>query len=381
MKILFVTDLYPVKQGEKNCPLTLHRFVANWIQLKNQVDVIRPNFLLNSFLRGKVFHKNGFYEYENVRIFNVNYFSPFLFDITKKLPTEIDLKSYDIIVAHMPSGIILANKIAKKYNIPLVCGVHCSDIEILTKLMYRFYFKKKLEEAYKNSKKIACRSFVLQKKFCELYPDLADKTFVAPSGISVVGINSPLPYPPPQGGRRTDKTPTYEPLTSNLSPLTIITCANLIKRKNVNKLILAINDLENFELKVIGEGKELSKLRKIASKNVKFVGKISNKEVLEQMKNSHIFILPSVKETFGMVYLEAMASGCITVCTKDDGIDGIIKDGENGFLCEPTIEGIKEILLKIKNFEDKEKIVQNSINTAKSFCEQNCALNYLENIK
>ncbi len=361
MKILFVTDLYPLTKGEKNCPLTLHRFVANWIQFKHHVDVIRPNFLLNSFLRGKVFHKNGFYEYENVRIFNVNYFSPFLGDITKKLPIEIDLKSYDIIVTHMPSGIIWANKIAKEYNIPLVCAVHCSDIEVLTNPVYKFYFKKKLEDAYKNSKKIACRSFVLQKKFCELYPDLADKTFVAPSGINISFTYSPI------------HLFTY-------SPIKIITCANLIKRKNIDKLIKAVNDLEDFELTVIGEGPELIKLRKIASKNIKFVGKISNEEVLEQMKNSHIFVLPSVRETFGMVYLEAMASECITVCTKSDGIDGIIKDGENGFLCEPTTQKIKETLIKIKNFEDKEKIIQNSINTAKSFCEQNCALNYLENV-
>lgn len=375
MKILFVTDLYPIKQGERNCPLTLHRFVANWIQSGNKVDVIRPNFLPNSFLRGKVFYKNGFYEYENVRIFNVNYFSPFLFDITKKLSTEIDLKSYDIIVAHMPSGAIFANKLAKIAQKPIVCAVHCSDIEVLTKPMYKVYFKKKLEEAYKNSKKIACRSFVLQKKFCKLYPDLADKTFVAPSGISVVGVETPTCVDVGQ------VCPTYKPLTSHFSPFTILTCANLIKRKNVDKLILAVNDLAGFELTVIGQGKELSRLRKIASKNVKFVGKISNKEVLEQMKNSHIFILPSIRETFGMVYLEAMASGCITVCTKDDGIDGIIKDGENGFLCEPTIQKIKEILIKIKNLENKEKIIQNSINTAKSFCEQNCALNYLENIK
>lgn len=361
MKILFISDLYPLKEDEKNCPLTLHRFVANWIQLKNQVDVIRPNFLINSFLRGKKFYKNGFYKYDGVRIFNVNYFSPFWFNVTKKLPKEIDLANYDIIVAHMPSGAIFARKAAKIAQKPLVCGVHCSDIEILTNPFYGFYFKKKLENAYSAAKKIACRSFVLQKKFCKLYPDWAEKTFVAPSGI-----NTPL---------------SSSSVTSHLSPFTVITCANLIKRKNIDKLILAINDLKEFKLTVIGEGPELEKLKKPALENVKFTGKISNAEVLRQMKNSRIFILPSVKETFGMVYLEAMASGCITVCTKNDGIDGIIIDGENGFLCEPSVKEIKETLIKIKNFEDKGEIINNALKTIQSYCEENCALNYLENIK
>ena len=75
---------------------------------------------------------------------------------------------------------------------------------------------------------------------------------------------------------------------------------------------------------------------------------IVNDEVIKNMRESDIFILPSVNETFGMVYLEAMASGCITVCTKNDGIAGIIKDGENGFLTEP--ENINETLKKIKYF-------------------------------
>ena len=39
-------------------------------------------------------------------------------------------------------------------------------------------------------------------------------------------------------------------------------------------------------------------------------------------------------KTFGLVYLEAMARGCITVASRDEGFDGIIQDGVNGFLCK-----------------------------------------------
>jgi len=361
MKILFITDLYPIKQGEATTAVTLHNFVFEWIRQGNEVDVIKPNFILNSFLRKKPFYKDGFYDYQGVRIFNVNYFTPFLFDFTKKLPKELDFESYDVIISHMPSGIIFANKLAKTIKKPLVCGVHASDIEVMTNPIYKFYFKSQLQEGYKNAKKIACRSFVLQKKFNALMPEFAEKTFVAASGIDCIGAPSPR--------------------TFSDSAIKVLTCANLIKRKNIDKLILAIKDLDEFELKVMGSGAELNKLKKITAKNVEFSGQLPHKKVLKEMRNSDIFILPSINETFGMVYLEAMASGCVTVCTENDGVDGIINDGENGFLCPATAEGIKETLLKIKSSENIEKILQKSFETIKDYTSEKCAKNYLEKIE
>ena len=74
MKILLITDLYPIKRGDSNSPLTLHNFAFEWIKQGHKVDVVKPNFLFNSFVRKKPFYKTGFYEYEGVKIFNVNYF-------------------------------------------------------------------------------------------------------------------------------------------------------------------------------------------------------------------------------------------------------------------------------------------------------------------
>lgn len=363
-KILFVTDLFPIKETEIKTPLTLHNFVSQWIKQGHQVDVIKPNFILNSFLRKKPFYNDGVYTYQDIKILNLNYFTPFLFNIAKKIPAEYDISSYDFIVAHMPSGIIFANKLAKMYNKPLICAVHSSDIEVLTNPVFKFYFKKKMEEAYKNAHKIACRSFVLQKKFSEIYPELAEKTFVAASGIDVSAKEN-------------------SQFAAHSSQLTVLTCANLIKRKNIDKLIFAINDLKDFRLTVIGDGSELKFLKKIAGENVQFKGHLPHKEVLKEMQKSDIFILPSINETFGMVYLEAMACGCITICTKNDGIDGIIEDSQNGFLTEPNVEGIKSTLLRIKklaeNPENIYKIRENAYRTLKEFSFRNCAEKYLEN--
>ena len=49
MKILVITDLYPIKEDEKFTPRTIESFVKGWKNLGHEVRVIKPNFLLNSF--------------------------------------------------------------------------------------------------------------------------------------------------------------------------------------------------------------------------------------------------------------------------------------------------------------------------------------------
>lgn len=347
MKILFVTDLYPVREDEKYTPKTLYSFVKEWKKMGHTVNVLKPNFLFNSFLRKKPFYKIG--QYGNV--FNANYITPFLFDTTKKLP-HFD---YDVIVAHMPSGIIFSNKLQGKK----ICAVHVSDLEVLTKPIYSVYFKSQMEKAYQNADGIACRSQVLKNKFLKLYPQYAQKTFLCESGTD------------------------FEPiLRTNILRKNILTCANLIKRKNIDKLIMAINEMPDYTLTVIGDGKEIKNLKRIAQKNIKFTGHLEHSQVIEEMKKSDIFILPSVNETFGMTYLEAMTCGCITVGIENEGIDGIIKNEENGFLIKPNKDDIKNVLDKISNFNKQQlkNILQNCYNTVICYNSAHCAEKYLENI-
>ena len=381
MNILFITDLYPVKSDEKTTPRTLLTFVEEWKKMGHNVDVLKPNFIFNSFLRGKPFYKSGKYG----DVFNINYWTPFLGNVKSKLP---NLPKYDIVVAHMPSGILFADKL----GLPFVAGIHNSDIEVLTSPLYKIHFKPRLEKALKNARAIACRSFVLRDKLLKLYPEFENKVFVAPSGIDK---KAAMFLDAKQNEKHSADTNfsrftshislssdmNHSLLTTHHSPIKVLTCAHFKKRKNIDKVIKACKWLECFELTVIGDGKERKKLEKI-DKNVIFTGRLPHDEVLAKMRNSDIFVLPSVGETFGMVYLEAMASGCITVCTKGDGIDGIIKDRENGFLTEPNSESVKETLLNIKNLtkEELNSLYTNSFNTIQHYTSTLCAERYLQQI-
>lgn len=392
MNILFITDLYPVKSDEKTTPRTLLTFVEEWKKMGHNVDILKPNFILNSFLRGKPFYKSGQYG----DVFNINYWTPFWFDVKRKFNgnsrlgtlAQLNKHNYNIVVAHMPSGILFADKL----GLPFVAGIHNSDIEVLTNPLYKIHFKPRLEKALKNAKAIACRSFVLQDKLLKLYPEFEEKTFVAPSGIDK---KAAMFLDAKQNEKHSADTNfsrftshislssdmNHSLLTTHHSPIKVLTCAHFKKRKNIDKVIKACKGLECFELTVIGDGKERKKLEKI-DKNVIFTGRLPHDEVLAKMRNSDIFVLPSVGETFGMVYLEAMASGCITVCTKGDGIDGIIKDRENGFLTEPNSESVKETLLNIKNLtkEELNSLYTNSFNTIQHYTSTLCAERYLQQI-
>ena len=212
MKILVITDLYPIKDEEKFTPKTIKNFVEAWKNLGHEIRIIKPNFLFNSFLRKKPFYKSGIYG--NVE--NINYFLPFVGNIKNKIKTKFEP---DIVIAHMPSGLIFANKI----DLPFVAGVHVSDLEVLSNPIYSIYFKSELEKAYKNATKIACRSEALKKKFLKLYPQYEDKTFVCYSGIDV------------------------EPIKRIWQPkgrVKVLTCANLIKRKNVDLVIKECEKLD-----------------------------------------------------------------------------------------------------------------------------------------
>ena len=355
MKILFATDLYPVSDNEKTTPRTLYNFVQGFKAAGVDVDVIKPNFILNSFLRKKPFYKTGHYN----DVFNINYHTPFLGDVSKK--TKIHSMP-DVIVSHMPSGTIFAYKLAEKYNLPLICGIHVSDLEILTNPLYAIYFKPLLIKAFRKAKLLACRSEIIKKRLINLYPEFEEKIFTAYSGVDENCIVN-----------RTD-----EGLHNKIK---VLTCANFKKRKNIDKVIKACKGLESFDLTVIGEGRLRKRLESI-DKNVTFTGHLTRKEVLEHMRESDIFVLPSVGETLGMVYLEAMASGCITVATINDGVDGIIKNNANGFLTTPDENKIKDILLNIKNM-DKEALKTlrcNSYNTIKNFTQKAMCENYLQQI-
>ena len=84
-------------------------------------------------------------------------------------------------------------------------------------------------------------------------------------------------------------------------------------------------------LRVIGDGPELPRLRKLAGPGVTFSGWISSEEIREAYRQSGVVLLPGV-EDFGIVPLEAQACGRPVVAVAEGGALETVVDGVTGAL-------------------------------------------------
>lgn len=118
--------------------------------------------------------------------------------------------------------------------------------------------------------------------------------------------------------------------------------------------------------------------------NVSFTGQIPRDEIIKYYDKSQVFILISKSEAFGLVYLEAMSRGCICIGTRGQGIDGVIVDGENGFLCGGgDATELASVIHRINTLSiaDKERISNAARNTAERLSDFNVAKMYIEAVE
>lgn len=127
----------------------------------------------------------------------------------------------------------------------------------------------------------------------------------------------------------------------NAHTMHILYAGQLIPLKNVDSLIRAFKQLSfDAELTIIGDGSERDALIQLADgdERISFAGWLPREQVLEHMCRADVFAMISSPETYGLVYLEAVAQGCIAIASRGEGFDGLIEDGKNGFLCAPGNE-------------------------------------------
>ena len=119
------------------------------------------------------------------------------------------------------------------------------------------------------------------------------------------------------------------------------------------------------------------------NENVCFTGKVPREDIIKYYDRSDCFILISRGEVFGLVYLEAMSRGCITIAGKGEGMEGIIEHGVNGFLCEPgNVVELASIIRHINSLTAEEKLIisKNAEAKAKELSDYNVAKDYIDSV-
>ncbi len=170
---------------------------------------------------------------------------------------------------------------------------------------------------------------------------------VVPNGIDLKRISEIEP----EGGRNAAETgrKIYD----------IIFAGRLIKEKNVDSLVRAVtflkSDFPGIRCCIVGDGPEREALVKLADElgvrgNVDFAGFQKYEALIAKIKASKVLVLPSSREGFGMVVIEAFACGVpvVTVRERYNAAQGLVEDGVNGFVVElgerELAEGVRRVL-------------------------------------
>lgn len=272
--------------------------------------------------------------------------------ITKKISETVDLCNIGIIHSHfLFSDGAVALKLKRKYNIPYIVAVRNTDVNVFFK--YMLHLRNQglnillnaehiifLTPSYVN---IVVNNYVPSK----FKKEIEQKIVIIPNGLNEFWLRN-----------KAIKTKKKKDL------LSVLYVGDFTPNKNVISIIEAIEQLKkegiNIKLNLVGGGGPDSKLvidrLKICdNKVIQYFARTSIKEeLLNYFNDNDIFVMPSFKETFGIVYLEAMSQGLPIIYTKGQGVDGYFQRDSPGYAVNPyNINDIKQkILLAFDNIEE-----------------------------
>ncbi|MBD3321005.1 MAG: glycosyltransferase [Chitinivibrionales bacterium] len=133
-----------------------------------------------------------------------------------------------------------------------------------------------------------------------------------------------------------------------------ITISRLVPYKRIDLIIRAFNELE-LPLVIIGDGPSKKQLMKISKKNISFLGHLPSPQLDEHLRNARAFVF-SAEEDFGIVNVEAQASGIPVIAYGRGGALETVVEGQTGIFFYnqnywSIVSAIKKFLKNEDTFE------------------------------
>ena len=251
--------------------------------------------------------------------------------ILKSLINNYKIKSFDFIHAHtlFTDGNV-AMRISKMYGIPYAIAVRNTDLNNFFK--YMVHLRPLGIEIMSNASAIFFLSPKYKEELFEKYipknitENISKKSYVIPNGIDDFWINNIFL-------KRNKNTEDTIKITKKLRCLYV---GRIDRNKNVGLILESLKILNkrgwDVSLTVIGkidDKKLFYRLSKYTFFN--YIQPMPKEELINFYRKSDIFIMPSHKETFGLVYAEAMSQGLPVIYTRGQGFDGQFLEGEVGY--------------------------------------------------
>lgn len=167
---------------------------------------------------------------------------------------------------------------------------------------------------------------------------------------------------------------------SRRKELQILFLGNIIQRKGLHTLLQSLISLPRsaFCLDIVGslttEPNYAKQMRNFIAENAlsSFVflhNSLNNEPLVNKLKQSHVLVVPSSYEGFGIVYLEGMAFGLPAIGTTAGAAGEIIEHGKTGYLIEPNDS--KNLADHISSLaSNRELLIRLSLNARRRYIEQ-----------
>lgn len=395
--ILLISTIYPIpEKGNQGTPVC-HYFTREWLKMGCNVRVVHfqsvypaPFYWMARLNRERIAAKTGAvvytkrdkggrYEMEGVPVNRIPLFKPiphsgYTKRTINKAVDEIvgwlkkDDFTPDVIVGHFPNPQIeVVGRLKEYWPQAKTAIVMHGDTELAKKV-----YGNKLIDLCKKINLWGFRSEPVRREFeRDIMP--VERGFICYSGIPESYVTNE------------NKHVFNEPLKR------FVYVGEMIERKYPLQVMDALKKAYpegGYQLSYVGDGDLLNEIhnrveQESLSDNVKTLGKIPRDSIKAEYDKADCMVMISRGEAYGLVYLEAMARGCITIASRDEGFDGVIKDGVNGFLCKAgDADELATIIGKINclKAEERKAISNNAIATAQSLTDFKAAKLYLDDL-
>lgn len=268
-------------------------------------------------------------------------------DIKRRKLTE----NIDIIHAHtLFSSGYEAYKLNKEYGVPYVVAVRNTDVNVFFR--YMPHLRHLGVKVMLSASAVIFLSPAYQNQVITQYvpPQLRDKirkkSYVIPNGIDDFYLNNT-----PVGFKNTDN-----------KSIKIIYVGEISHNKNLPTTLKACYMLKNrgYQIKYLIVGKILDSDLNALTKDpiVEYHNYCDKSEIINYYRESDVFVMPSLTETFGLVYAEALSQGLPIIYSKGQGIDGYFEEGYVGYHvvskdAEEIANSIEQVLSDLHDMSER----------------------------